>query len=125
VPYEGDLNAYYPFAQRLAEVSNLIQRLLHLQVIRLHDLDWLSLANMAREHAAVLPLAETLLVNRLTQALGVDEETMLPLSPREHALLEFMHAQRNRLGLESLLPPDPRLPSTERKDPWIRVTISA
>jgi hypothetical protein len=125
VPYEGDLNAYYPFAQRLTEVGNLIQRLLHLQVIRLHDLDWLSLADMAREYAAVLPLAETLLVNRLTQAFGGDEDAMLPLSPSAQALLEFMHAQRDRLGLESLLPPDPRLPSTERKDPWIRATISA
>jgi hypothetical protein len=105
-------------------ITSFTHRLLTEQIIRLHDTDWLSLPAMARENPAVLPLAEKLLLNRLAQAAR-DEAAILPLSAREEALLEYMHTCRDAFGLASLLPPDTRQPSQEKKAPWISVTISA
>lgn len=115
---------YRPFAERLQDLETLITQLLHRHIIRLGDLDWLSLPAMAEENPTVLPLAEKLLFNRLAWA-ETGKKDLLSLTAREEALLEFMHACKNTLGMQSLLPPDTRKPSQEKKDPWIRATISA
>jgi hypothetical protein len=115
---------YRPFNARLEAILTLTNRLLVEQIIRLGDIDWLSLPAMASENPAILPLAEKLLLNRLAQATH-GETAVLPLSAREEALLEYMHARRDELGLASLLPLDTRQPSQEKKAPWIMVTVSA
>lgn len=117
-------HAYQPFNERLEAIMALTSRLLAEQIIRLRDIDWLSLPAMASDNPAILPLAEKLLLNRLAQATH-GEAAILPLSAREEALLEYMHTRRDELGLASLLPLDTRQPSQEKKSPWIMVTISA
>jgi hypothetical protein len=122
--FEGDLAHYYPFEQRLEAIRAMLALFLQEKMIRLHDVDWLCLPEMARENVIVLPLAEKLLLNCALQA-ETGEKAAFPLSPHEEALLEFMHAQHDRLGQQSLLPPDPRHPSTERHEPWLYVVVSA